>query len=173
MMSLAHLFSRPWWQRMWIIQEVALAPDVLVACGSRQQTLKGYLDLTARPLLRQPVHREAYLQKRPSARSRRAVDIDLLKSSLKLSILNSSVTLTDTNSLMSSATFLLLSGSSLTLAHPCRSGNSRPAITSLKEPLISDSAKPTNRLTSHSNNTRSVLSPYSSSPLRTQNTLPS
>jgi hypothetical protein len=173
MMSLAHLFSRPWWQRMWIIQEVALAPDVLVACGSRQQTLKGYLDLTARPLLRQPVHREAYLQKRPSARSRRAVDIDVLKSSLKLSVLNSSVTLTDTNSLMSSATFLLLSGSSLTLTHPCRSGNSRLAITSLKEPLISDSAKPTNRLTSHSNNTRSVLSPHSSSPLRTQNTLPS
>ncbi|KAF1964026.1 HET-domain-containing protein [Bimuria novae-zelandiae CBS 107.79] len=35
MMSLVHLFSRPWWQRMWIIQEVALAPDVLVVCGSR------------------------------------------------------------------------------------------------------------------------------------------
>jgi hypothetical protein len=36
MMSLVHLFSRPWWQRMWIIQEVALAPDVLVVCGSRR-----------------------------------------------------------------------------------------------------------------------------------------
>lgn len=35
MMSLVHLFSRPWWKRMWIIQEVALAPDVLVLCGSR------------------------------------------------------------------------------------------------------------------------------------------
>jgi hypothetical protein len=35
MMSLVHLFSRPWWQRMWIIQEVALALDVLVVCGSR------------------------------------------------------------------------------------------------------------------------------------------
>lgn len=34
-MSLVHLFFRPWWQRMWIIQEVALAPDVLIVCGSR------------------------------------------------------------------------------------------------------------------------------------------
>lgn len=36
MMSLVHLFSRPWWRRMWIIQEVALAPHVLLVCGSRQ-----------------------------------------------------------------------------------------------------------------------------------------
>ncbi|KAF2818325.1 HET-domain-containing protein [Ophiobolus disseminans] len=35
MMSLIHLFSRPWWKRMWIIQEVALGLDVLVVCGSR------------------------------------------------------------------------------------------------------------------------------------------
>jgi hypothetical protein len=35
MMSLIHLLSRPWWKRMWIIQELALGPDVLVVCGSR------------------------------------------------------------------------------------------------------------------------------------------
>jgi hypothetical protein len=35
MMSLIHLVSRPWWKRMWIIQEVALGLDVLVVCGSR------------------------------------------------------------------------------------------------------------------------------------------
>jgi hypothetical protein len=35
MMSLIHLVSRPWWKRMWIIQEVALGLDVLVMCGSR------------------------------------------------------------------------------------------------------------------------------------------
>ncbi|KAF1959328.1 HET-domain-containing protein [Byssothecium circinans] len=35
MMSLVHLFFRPWWNRMWIIQEVALSPGVVVVCGSR------------------------------------------------------------------------------------------------------------------------------------------
>jgi hypothetical protein len=35
MMSLIHLVSRPWWKRMWIIQEVALGLDVLVVCGPR------------------------------------------------------------------------------------------------------------------------------------------
>ncbi|EUC38128.1 hypothetical protein COCCADRAFT_22470 [Bipolaris zeicola 26-R-13] len=36
MMSLVHLFSRPWWKRMWKVQEVALALDVLILCGSRR-----------------------------------------------------------------------------------------------------------------------------------------
>lgn len=35
LISLYHLFIHPWWQRMWIVQEVALVPDVLVLCGSR------------------------------------------------------------------------------------------------------------------------------------------
>ncbi|KAF2191691.1 HET-domain-containing protein [Zopfia rhizophila CBS 207.26] len=35
MSSLIHLFSRPWWKRTWVIQEVALAKDVVVLCGSR------------------------------------------------------------------------------------------------------------------------------------------
>jgi hypothetical protein len=36
MSSLISLFFRPWWQRTWVIQEVALAKAVLVLCGPRQ-----------------------------------------------------------------------------------------------------------------------------------------
>jgi hypothetical protein len=34
--SISDLFSRPWFQRLWVIQEVALAKEITVMCGSRQ-----------------------------------------------------------------------------------------------------------------------------------------
>ncbi|CAG5142984.1 uncharacterized protein ALTATR162_LOCUS1261 [Alternaria atra] len=36
--SLIHLFARPRWSRTWTIQEVALAPNVVFVCGSRDIT---------------------------------------------------------------------------------------------------------------------------------------
>ena len=36
--ALAHLLERPWFQRMWIIQEVILAADVSILCGDKMLT---------------------------------------------------------------------------------------------------------------------------------------
>jgi len=35
--ALAHIFARPYWRRVWIRQEVAVAPEVFVLCGNRTQ----------------------------------------------------------------------------------------------------------------------------------------
>jgi hypothetical protein len=34
-LALAHLFVRPWWKRVWVRQEVAVASHVMVLCGER------------------------------------------------------------------------------------------------------------------------------------------
>ena len=34
--SVEHIVGRPWWSRVWVVQEIALATDVLLVCGSRE-----------------------------------------------------------------------------------------------------------------------------------------
>ncbi|MCJ1229251.1 hypothetical protein MMC12_005916 [Toensbergia leucococca] len=36
--ALQLLYDRPYWRRIWIIQEIAFAPNVLIRCGSQQET---------------------------------------------------------------------------------------------------------------------------------------
>jgi len=36
--DLQGILSRPYWQRIWIIQELALIPDVVVLCGMQETT---------------------------------------------------------------------------------------------------------------------------------------
>lgn len=36
--ALGHFFSRSWWSRVWVMQEVVWAPDVIVMCGSREMS---------------------------------------------------------------------------------------------------------------------------------------
>ncbi|KAK4952773.1 hypothetical protein LTR10_009581 [Elasticomyces elasticus] len=36
---LANLFSRPWWQRIWVVQEVAFSHPVVVMCGHRKASM--------------------------------------------------------------------------------------------------------------------------------------
>lgn len=34
-LAVATILTRPWWQRMWVIQEAALAKDMIIVCGSK------------------------------------------------------------------------------------------------------------------------------------------
>ena len=48
-----HLFKRPWWQRIWVIQEVLLAKDARLLCGEQQCAWVTYLmaSMTVKSLL--------------------------------------------------------------------------------------------------------------------------
>ncbi|EPE33781.1 hypothetical protein GLAREA_06794 [Glarea lozoyensis ATCC 20868] len=41
--ALSKLFKRPWWHRMWIVQEATLAKNLTFVCGSRQITWDTFL----------------------------------------------------------------------------------------------------------------------------------
>lgn len=42
--AFAHFFSRPYWSRAWVLQEVALAAQATVVCGREQVELKDLID---------------------------------------------------------------------------------------------------------------------------------
>ncbi|KAI6449200.1 hypothetical protein MCOR17_010195 [Pyricularia oryzae] len=52
--SLYHFLSRPYWGRMWIVQELAVAQKCWVLCGSTRRPFSDYISLPARllPLMR-------------------------------------------------------------------------------------------------------------------------
>ncbi|CAF9922506.1 MAG: hypothetical protein ALECFALPRED_002107 [Alectoria fallacina] len=41
--ALAHFFSRTWWERVWVVQEVVWATDVIVVCGTREMSWNSLL----------------------------------------------------------------------------------------------------------------------------------
>jgi hypothetical protein len=48
--AIQHLFSRPYWSRLWVIQEVKLARDIYVLCGRKKtpwHLLKGFVEQQA------------------------------------------------------------------------------------------------------------------------------
>ncbi|KAI6353595.1 hypothetical protein MCOR25_008933 [Pyricularia grisea] len=52
--SLYHFLSRPYWGRMWIVQELAVAQECWVLCGSIRRPFSDYISLPAKllPLMR-------------------------------------------------------------------------------------------------------------------------
>lgn len=108
----------------------------------------------------------------PPARASRVVCTAVRNLSLNPSILDSSRTRAEINRLMSLATFLLLLGSNITLAHPRRRSISRLTMTNLKIIVGGDEAWGAVRRTIFDNSTLSVLSSHLSSPDRKGWTIP-
>jgi hypothetical protein len=42
--ALAHLLERPWFSRVWVLQEVAYAKDVVIKCGQREVHFMDFMD---------------------------------------------------------------------------------------------------------------------------------
>jgi hypothetical protein len=45
--SVSKILLRPWWKRVWVLQEVAVAKQVLVLCGNKGTHLKNFAALMA------------------------------------------------------------------------------------------------------------------------------
>ena len=41
--ALGHFFSRTWWERVWVVQEVVWAADVIIMCGTREMSWNSLL----------------------------------------------------------------------------------------------------------------------------------
>src|SRR5436190_634220 len=39
-LGLVHLFDRPWWSRIWVVQEATVHINTILACGNRWVTLE-------------------------------------------------------------------------------------------------------------------------------------
>ncbi|KAI1375240.1 heterokaryon incompatibility protein-domain-containing protein [Hypoxylon crocopeplum] len=77
--ALAHLFDRPYWRRLWVVQEFLLAKDLWILCGSRGTW---WLDFYAcvQILKKRPVPTSFALEKMLRHRSKRYANTDNIAS---------------------------------------------------------------------------------------------